>query len=174
MFPRLPLATILRLQTGDEAAFDETYAHYRDLLFLIIFGISKHRETSEDLLQDVFIKVFTEAKTLKNPMMFHSWIVKIAQHAALNAIRRPAEQTVDEAEWNERGQEDQPSDFIATWHSFLSREANLIVAYRIVYELTFLEISGLTGTSPSDAYRTYRDALTKLKAWYREHEGAAS
>jgi RNA polymerase sigma-70 factor (ECF subfamily) len=171
MFKRLPITTIVSLQAGDEAAFNNMYDHYRDLLYVIIFSITKHVETSQDLLQDTFIKVFTEVKTLKNPLKFHSWIIQIAKNLALNAIKKPGEQLLDETTWNYMGQNDDPSDFISLWHKNLSRIENLIIAYHLVYGLTFQEISHLIESPLTNTHRLYKQALATLKVSYA-NEGA--
>ncbi len=168
---RLPDSTILNLQMGDETAFNEVYHHYRDLLYVIIFSITKHLETSEDLLQDTFIKVFTEAKTLRNPQAFHGWIIQIARHGALNRLKHPTETTLDPDAWNQIGTSDAPSNFISLWHGCLSEKENLIIAYRLVYELTFQEIATLVQEPLTSIHREYREALKTLKAWYNQSGG---
>jgi RNA polymerase sigma-70 factor (ECF subfamily) len=171
MFKRLPDSTILNLQTGDETAFNEVYHHYRDLLYVIIFSITKHPETSEDLLQDTFIKVFTEAKSLRNPSAFHGWIISIARNGALNCLKKPVETVLDQETWNQVGISDAPTNFISLWQRCLSENENLIIAYRLVYELTFQEIATLMQKPLTSVHREYREALKTLKAWYSQSGG---
>jgi len=166
MFKRLPVTTIVSLQAGDEASFNRMFAHYRDLLYVIIFSITKHVETSQDLLQDTFTKVFTDVKSLNNPFNFHGWIIQIAKNAALNSIKKQSELLLDETMWDYIGQNDEPSDFIKLWHHNLSRVENLIIAYHLVYGLTFQEISRLIDTSLTNTHRLYKQALATLKVSY--------
>jgi RNA polymerase sigma-70 factor (ECF subfamily) len=171
MFKRLPDSTIYNLQAGDETAFNEVYHHYRDLLYVIVFSITKHPQTSEDLLQDTFIKVFTEAKSLRNPSAFHGWIIRIARNGAINRLKQPPETTLDPEAWDQIGKSDVPTNFISLWQSCLSEKENLVIAYRLVYELTFKEIAALLQEPLTSVHRDYREALKTLKAWYNQSGG---
>ena len=168
MFKRLPIETIIGLQNGDEASFNEMYGRYRDLLYVIIHSITGHTETSQDILQDTFIKAFRDIGALNNPLAFHGWIISIAKNLALNAKSKTRETLLEEEAWNQIGTEETPSDFISLWHSYLSREENLVVAYRIVYELTFAEIAKLMEMPLASAYQIYRRALATLRERYKK------
>jgi RNA polymerase sigma-70 factor (ECF subfamily) len=168
MFKRLPIETIIGLQNGDEASFNEMYDRYRDLLYVIIHSITRHAETSQDILQDTFVRAFRDIGALKNPLAFHSWIISTAKNLALNAKTKMRETTLDEETWSLIGTEEKPSDFISLWHSYLGREENLVVAYRIVYELTFAEIAKLMEIPLPSAYQIYRRALAILREHYKK------
>lgn len=171
MFQRLPQMTIIDLQAGLETAFDAVYDHYRDLLYVIIYSILKHPQASQDALQETFIKVFKEARTLTNASKFHAWIITIARNEALDALKRVKETSLDEETWNMVGSEDERSDFISLWHSCLSEIENLVIAYRIVYELTFQEIAKLTHSSIGHVHQVYRGALRTLRTVYEKDGG---
>jgi len=171
MFKRLPIDTISGLQMGDEASFNRMYDHYRDLLYVIIHSITGHTETSQDILQDTFVKAFSDIGSLRNPLYFHSWIISIAKNLAINAKTKLRETTLDDEAWSQIGTDETPSDFISLWHSYLSRDENLIIAYRIVYELTFAEIAKLIDMPPASVYQMYQRALKTLREHY-QNEGA--
>ncbi len=171
MKARLAIEIIRGLQQGDEGCFNIVYDHYRDLLYVLIYSIVKQREMSQDILQETFLRVFTESKTLTNLASFHAWIIKIARNLALNAQVKQRETLLDEATWNQVGSSDEPTNFISLWHRYLSEEENLIIAYRIVYELTFLEIARLVGKPLATIYQSYRNATKTLRHYYQSERG---
>jgi len=166
MFAHLPANVILLLQQGDETSFNEVYVHYADLLFVIISSITKDPERSKDVLQDTFLTMYSKIATLADPAKFHPWIIAIARNGALNAKKELHESLLEPEQWDQVADNVRQDDFISAWHSFLNEQENLIIAYKIVYELTFAEISKLTERPLASVYLTYRQALQKLKTHY--------
>jgi len=57
-----------RLSRGDETAFQETFELYFRVLVLFATKFSLDKETAEDLVQDVFVKLYEQ----KDRLQFHS------------------------------------------------------------------------------------------------------
>lgn len=57
-----------RLSRGDETAFQETFELYFKVLVLFATKFSLDKETAEDLVQDVFVKLYEQ----KDRLQFHS------------------------------------------------------------------------------------------------------
>lgn len=57
-----------RLSRGDETAFQETFEIYFKVLVLFATKFSLDKETAEDLVQDVFVKLYEQ----KDRLQFHS------------------------------------------------------------------------------------------------------
>lgn len=57
-----------RLSRGDETAFQETFEIYFKVLVLFATKFSLDKETAEDLVQDVFVKLYEQ----KDKLQFHS------------------------------------------------------------------------------------------------------
>ena len=49
---------IKELQAGSEAAFDLLYEEFKNLIFYIVMSILKDRHLSEEVTQDVFIRMY--------------------------------------------------------------------------------------------------------------------
>lgn len=84
--------------TGDRAAFRKLYDRSSAKLFGVILRILRNKQKSEDVLQDVFLKVWQKAGSYDpaqgKPI---TWMATIARNRSIDIIRatRP-EQTVDE------------------------------------------------------------------------------
>ena len=80
---------LARTALGDRAAFEALYRASSRHLFGTILRIQPDRSLAEDLLQDVYIKVWHHAGAFETgraqPM---AWLASIARHAAIDSLRR--------------------------------------------------------------------------------------
>jgi RNA polymerase sigma-70 factor (ECF subfamily) len=159
--------TFQALKRGNHEAFHEVYQQFRSLLYVIILSIVKHEPTAEDLLQDTFLKIYQKVSTLKDPDKFQAWASMIAKHTALNELKRKKEEVWQE-QYDQTSSEEDGKSLFQTWHKHLSDQENLVIAYKIVYELGFEDISKLMDVSLSNVHHLYAQALDKLKVMYRK------
>ena len=166
---RLDPRTFAAFKRGDHGAFQDIYQQYKSLLYIIILSYVRHEPTAEDLLQDTFIKIYQKGHTVKQPEAFQAWAVMIAKRTALNELKRRKEEVMsDEAALHLVASEER--SLFQTWHRGLTDEENLIIAYKIVYDLGFEEIATLQDASLSHVYKIYQLAMEKLKVIYQTHE----
>jgi RNA polymerase sigma-70 factor (ECF subfamily) len=77
-----------RIQARDSNALDELYDLYNRLLFGMVISIVKKREEAEDLLQEIFIKIWNKADSFDAKQgNAYSWIVTLARNTAIDRIR---------------------------------------------------------------------------------------
>ena len=89
---------ILQLSRGDETAFAQLFNKYSDKLFSFIVSISGSNEIAEDVVQDVFLKVWQMGQGLANIENFDSYLFRMAHNHALNVIKRRAKEILVLAE----------------------------------------------------------------------------
>lgn len=94
---KLTLAQAKRLSDSDLIRFlkcknpivhDELVKRYQKKLFVYIYRFVGNREEVEDLLQNVFFKVYKYCKDFDTGRKFSSWIYRIAHNEAVNYIKR--------------------------------------------------------------------------------------
>lgn len=73
---------------GEEAAFEFLYNQTYSYLRLTIAKYLKKEEEIEDVLQNTYLKIYSELPNLKDPKTFWKWAGTIATNAALTEIRR--------------------------------------------------------------------------------------
>lgn len=79
---------IRRINTGDAEALAELYDLYKSLLFGMIISIVKKQEEAEDLLQEVFMRIWEKAHTFDQDRgNAYSWIVTLARNKAIDRVR---------------------------------------------------------------------------------------
>lgn len=83
-----PLADLIaRGREGDSAAMEAIYNRFRVSFFGLARRYSGDRATAEDLLQDIFIKIFTHLNDVKSAEMFPGWAYRIALNTCFSHLR---------------------------------------------------------------------------------------
>jgi len=81
-------ALILELQNGNARAFERIYHLYSESTYGIIFSIIREEKIAEEVLQDVFLKIWEKAPSYNSEKgRFFTWILNIARNAAIDKIR---------------------------------------------------------------------------------------
>lgn len=91
---------LVRLTLDNPDNFSYLVKRYQDKLFVYIKRISSFNdEEAEDVLQDVFIKVYTHLNDYDQDLKFSSWIYRIAHNQVISSFRklkaRPEGQKID-------------------------------------------------------------------------------
>ncbi len=82
-----------QLLAGKTAALDALYQRYADKLFVFCQHITNYRDrqSAEDLVQDVFLRVINSAKTFdSHKAAFRTWLFTIARNRCFDFNRRRA------------------------------------------------------------------------------------
>jgi RNA polymerase sigma-70 factor (ECF subfamily) len=78
---------MLRIQSDEAGAFEELIEQYWCRVFGRFFRQLGDRQEAEDLVQDVFLRLFRNRKRYKPTAKFSTWLFHIARNVARNAIR---------------------------------------------------------------------------------------
>src|SRR5512136_1644576 len=79
---------IRRVQQGDEWAFGQIMAHYKDRIVNYLYQFTGDYQKAVELAQETFIRVFFKAKKYKPIAPLSSWIYTIASNLAKTECRR--------------------------------------------------------------------------------------
>ena len=79
---------ILRLQRGDEWAFQLMVRRFRKKIFSIAFGITLDAEESQDIMQEVFLQVYRTIGNFRGDASLATWLHRITVNRSLNWKRR--------------------------------------------------------------------------------------
>lgn len=81
---------MLEVGEGSAAAFEELMIRYQARLLKFLTHAVGDRDLAEDLVQDVFLRVYRARKTYRPGAKFSTWIFKIANNAAASAVKSSA------------------------------------------------------------------------------------
>uniref|UniRef100_UPI00359CB696 RNA polymerase sigma-70 factor n=1 Tax=Bacteroides eggerthii TaxID=28111 RepID=UPI00359CB696 len=78
---------VLRLIEGDEDAFCELYAAYKNRLIYFAMRFLKSREYAEDIFQDAFAVVWQGSRFINPDASFSAYLYTIVRNRILNQLR---------------------------------------------------------------------------------------
>jgi RNA polymerase sigma-70 factor (ECF subfamily) len=178
------------VEEADQAAFRTLVDRHQERVFGYLRGMVKDREVANDLFQETFLRVIRalnkERGSYTRQGKFLGWVLRIARNAALDHLRaRKKWQDIgpgddgDETAWWERLPDDAPSalesvqgmeevDLLKACIDRLSPDQREVVLLRHESDLTFREISDLTGCSINTALGRMRYALINLRRMMEE------
>lgn len=79
---------------GDEAAFTQLFYAYHNKLGAYVLHLTKSRETAEEIVEDVFIKIWTGRDSLATVEHFESYLYVLSRNHAFNCLRGIAREEV--------------------------------------------------------------------------------
>jgi RNA polymerase sigma-70 factor, ECF subfamily len=80
-------AVVSAFLSGEERAFQELVERYQTRLLNFIFRTIGDRERAEDLVQEVFIRVYRHIHRFDRSKKFSTWVYTIASNLAKNELR---------------------------------------------------------------------------------------
>ena len=85
---------------GSEGAFRKLGERHHPTVFAVVRSVIGDRDDIEDVVQEVFIKVYRALPSFRGDAKFSTWVYRIARNQAINAVRKqtvtgqPIEETV--------------------------------------------------------------------------------
>lgn len=73
---------------NNPAAQKSLYYKYSAKMLAVCYRYAHNREDAEDMLQEGFIKVFSQIHTFKNQGAFEGWIRRIMIHTCINILKK--------------------------------------------------------------------------------------
>ena len=77
-----------KVASGNEAAFSELYAIWQPILSSFIFKITKSKEVTAEVVQDVFLKIWVNREALLEVQNFKAYLFVVSKNQAINAFRK--------------------------------------------------------------------------------------
>ncbi len=157
-----------------EQVFNAIVKKYSERLYWHVRRMVGTHEDADDLLQDIFLKIWTALPSFRGEAQLYTWVWRIATNETLNWLRREKVraalrfQSVD-AEMERRIMADPYFNGTAAQRELFKALARLPEKQRQVFvmrwwdELSYEEISAITGTSVGALKASYHIAKEKLQ-----------
>jgi RNA polymerase sigma-70 factor (ECF subfamily) len=172
---------IVLLKEKNETGFHHLYDNYSGALYGVIFRIVQSKEYTEEIIQDVFVKVWNSVHQYDQQKgRFYTWMINIARNTAIDYLKSKGfqnelkNQSIPDFVYNsaELSTSNNTSDFIG-FHSVLegleSDKQELInMAYYQGY--TQNEISEQLKIPLGTVKTKMRNALMKLKDLLKDYQ----
>lgn len=162
-----------------QRAFNEIVKNYSERLYWHVRSLVGSHEDTDDLLQDIFVKVWTALPSFRGEAQFFTWLYRIATNVALNFLNRQKvrsalsfESITDSLE---RKVEDDPwfngnevELHLSKAIQKLPQKQKAVFCMRYYQELSYEEISEILGTSVGALKASYHFAYEKIKRELKE------
>ena len=76
------------IQAGDDRAFRELVTRFQDRLMNFVGRIVKERETSEEIVQETFLRIFSQKMSYTPQYAVSTWIYTIALNLSRSELRK--------------------------------------------------------------------------------------
>jgi len=81
-------ALMLRYQDGDVSAFEILYRRHHDPLYRYLLRMCRHKDTAEDIFQDVWGKIVKARSSYRPTAKFTTFLYRVAHNCFIDHVRR--------------------------------------------------------------------------------------
>lgn len=74
--------------SGDRSAFSRLYTRYLTDLYQYVYVFTRSKQTSEEIIQDIFVKLWENKENLARIRSFRDYLYRMAKNRILDHIRR--------------------------------------------------------------------------------------
>lgn len=79
---------IEELKAGNQRSFERIYELYSESIYGVIYSITRDKNISEEILQDVFMRIWDNASSYDSSKgRFFTWALNIARNASIDKLR---------------------------------------------------------------------------------------
>jgi RNA polymerase sigma-70 factor (ECF subfamily) len=166
---------ISQLKRGSSKAFDSIYRMYAKRLYAYCLQFTKSPEDSEEIVQDVFVKLWTNREQIKQEDTLRSLLFIMTKHHIINAFRSRINQPAYEEyiscketeSVNDAGQQMEYQDFVVRFKKAIqtlpATQKKVIILSKIK-ELSNKEIAEKLALSEQTVKNSLSVGLKDLKA----------
>lgn len=159
------------LAQKDEQAFATVYENTKRGVYAIIVAIVHDRHTTEDLMQETYIKMLKNLNSYHRGRNFSAWLFQIAKNLAYDYVRQnknvhPYDPQEQSYLFDQPDSSKPVSDYsLEEMMKPLDEEERQIVLLRIVSEEKFKDIATITQKPLGTVLWVYNKALGKMKKY---------
>lgn len=88
-----------KVAAGDEYAFAELFQNYHQLLGAFIMRLIKSEPLTQEIVQDVFVKIWINRGVLSGIACFKAYLIVVARNHTLNSLKQIARDRIRQTAW---------------------------------------------------------------------------
>jgi RNA polymerase sigma-70 factor, ECF subfamily len=152
-----------RIAAGDQTALRALYGRHQGRVFRFILRLVRRDAIAEELTNEVFLEVWRNAGTFEGKASASTWLLSIAHHRAVSALRKRREEAWNEETAAELADTDDDPEVVAQKSDKgallrraieqLSPEHREIVDLVYYHEMSIAEVSAVVGI-PENTVKT--------------------
>ena len=169
------------LSQGNTDAFVQVFNQYHDRIYRVAMQYVKSQALSEEIVQDVFMKLWEKREALSQVLNFEAWFITLSKNYILNYLKRMANERNIREKWiSEVPQTEEKTDHHIRHAEYtqLMEQAldNLSEQQRMVYtlareqKLSYEAIGKELSLSPNTVKTHMSRALQSIRAFFKQQD----
>lgn len=173
-----------RIAAGDEAAFQQLFNQYSDRIYGVAFTYTKCPLLSEEIVQEVFLKIWIKRNTLPAVINIADYIFIIARNQVMNMLRR----SKMEKAYLKQLSSNTSENILTPEHQYYYKESQRIIEnavlmlpprQRLIYQLNQVQGLGLSevadqlGLSRNTTRNHLSRAMQSIRTYVQQHADEA-
>ena len=169
------------LARGDQAAFEELYNRYHCGIYNYLLKFTKSATLTEDLVHDVFLKIWEIRDRLKISSSFSSYLFRAARNTSIDHLNQIAlhHKLLRQSTWVRQVDSNRTSEGLYQWRQYHAMLENAIASLTNQRRKAFIfcrqegktyeEAASLMGISRHTIKEYLVDAVKSIKQYLLQH-----
>lgn len=167
-----------KAKSGDQSAFGEIYNIYFKKIYRFIYFRVSHKETAEDLAEEVFLKIHRKISGLNEQGAFEGWLYQIARRAVIDYYREkklvvPLEEVENILEYETNVVNEislgQDQKLLLKLLKNLPQQQQIVIKMKFLENLDNPVIAGLLGKTQGAIRVIQHRAIARLQELIKNH-----
>lgn len=167
---------VIQAQNSDTSAFAELIGHTQRFAYGAVYRMIGNAEESKDIVQEAYVRVWTNIRQFNNRVTFQSWFFSILRNLSVDSLRKTKmRQSARLHELTESDHQHPAALYEGAELSHLIRELvtklpetqQLVFILRDMEDLSIREVQDQTGLSESSIKSNLYQARKKLATWLK-------
>jgi RNA polymerase sigma-70 factor, ECF subfamily len=161
-----------------DSVFDDLYKKYHHDVFQFLFYMVRNKEHAEDLVQEVYIRVFKSYRRFEGKSSEKTWLFSIARNVAIDFFRKQKgwkERLLEKFDWSTDQLKDAcpiPEEItlqneeirsVYTCLEYCTMDQRAVIILRYIQDLSIAETAQALGWTESKVKTTQHRSLKNLK-----------
>ncbi|MEW9500243.1 RNA polymerase sigma factor SigX [Jeotgalibacillus marinus] len=168
-----------------DSVFQRLYTNYQQEVFQFLIYLVKNRDTAEDLMQEVFIRVMKSFEHFQGKSSEKTWLFSIAKNVAIDHFRKQStikKRVMDRFDWSKReivSDQSLPQE-IAEQNEEIRRlykcldlcttDQKIVIVMRFIQDLSITETAEALEWTEGKVKTTQHRAIKKLREMMSKQE----
>lgn len=161
--------------------FNTFVKEYHQKVYWQVRRMVYNHEDANDLVQDIFVKVYTNFEQFRGDAKLSSWVYRIAYNETINFLKKQAKErtlsldelaidAIDQLKDDIYFDGDESEILLQKAIAHLPEKQRLVFLYKYYDELKYDEIAEILGGSVGGLKASYHHAVNKIKDFiYQQH-----
>lgn len=179
MTDKSDLELVEEFRRGDVRSFNELVRRYQEKVYWIARRVIGTHEDADDIVQDVFVRVYDALKEFRAESGLYTWLYRITVNISLNALRKKRlkdfvryEEMEEELESSDEGSDARvvQKEYQSILEQAIDRlpaKQKMVFMMRYYEEMPYEEIAQVLNKSVGGLKANYFHALKKIQEYVR-------